>query len=151
MTLYEIEEHIGVLIEEAELPSEAVINEHRASADKWIQANLPKSRQSPVAASRSNVNRNQKNYSHTRSPQHHEKHKERPSEVNRDYNTTPRVNKTHVAEQVKPVPAIAKPVPVHSRDTNVVNTKPGPEIVQSQDSKPKKPFHQRLLQRIFGR
>ena len=151
MTLYEIEEHIGVLIEEMELPSEAVINEHRASADKWIQANSPKSRQSPVAASRSNVNRNQKNYSHTRSPQHHEKHKERPSEVNRDYNTTPRVNKTHVAQQAKPVPAISKPATLQSREINVVKAKPGNEILQSQDSKPKKPFHRRLLQRIFGR
>lgn len=151
MTLYEIEEHIGVLIEEMELPSEAVINEHRASADKWIQANSPKSQQSPGAASRSNANRNQKKHSQTRSPQHHEKRKERPDRVNRDRNTTPGVNKTHVAQQAKPVPATAKPVPVHSREADVVKAKPGPEIVQSQDSKPKKPFHQRLLQRIFGR
>jgi ATP-dependent RNA helicase DeaD len=151
MTLYEIEEHIGVLIEEAELPSEAAINECRASADKWIQANSPKRQQSPGATSKSNVNRNQKKYSHSRSPQHREKHRERPSEVNRDYNTAPRVNKTHVAQQAKPAPAISKPATVQSQEINVAKVKPGPEIVHTPDSQPKKPFHKRLLQRIFGR
>lgn len=150
MTLYEIEEHIGVLIEEMELPSEAVINEHRASADKWKKANSPKRQQSPRAASKSSLNKTEKKHSHTKSSQHNEKHRERPSEVNRDHHTTPRANKTYVAQQAKPVPAIAKPVPSHSRETNAVKAKPGTEIVQTQD-KPKKPFHQRLLQRIFGR
>jgi len=36
MNLYAIEEHIGALIAEADLPSEAVFNEHRAEAEKWI-------------------------------------------------------------------------------------------------------------------
>jgi len=151
MTLYEIEEHIGVLIEEMELPSEAVVNERRASADKWIQANSPKRQQSPGVASKSNVNRNQKKHSQTRSPQHHEKRRERPERVNRERNTSPGVNKTYVAGQAKPVPANSKPVPAHSREASVVKAKPDPGIVHSQDSKPKKPFHQRLLQRIFGR
>ncbi len=150
MTLYEIEEHIGVLIEEMELPSEAFLNEHRASADKWKKANSPKRQQSPRAASKSSLNKTEKKHSHTKSSQHNEKHRERPSEVNRDHHTTPRANKTYVAQQAKPVPAIAKPVPSHSRETNAVKAKPGTEIVQTQD-KPKKPFHQRLLQRIFGR
>ena len=35
MNLYSIEEHIGALIIEADLPSEAVINENRAEAEKW--------------------------------------------------------------------------------------------------------------------
>lgn len=151
MTLYEIEEHIGVLIEEMELPSEAVLNERRASADKWIQANSPKRQQSPGPASKSNANRTQKKHSHTRSPQHHEKHREQPSQVNRERNTSPGGNKTYVAEQANPVPTIAKPVPVHSREANVVKAKQGTEVVQSQDSIPKKPFYQRLLQRIFSR
>jgi ATP-dependent RNA helicase DeaD len=151
MTLYEIEEHIGVLVEEMELPSEALLNERRASADQWIKANSVKRQESPRTASKSNVNRNQKKHSHTRSPKHHEKHRERPSDVNRDYNTTPRVNKTHIAQQAKPVPAIAKPANVQSREINVVKAKSSPEIMQTQDSKPKKPFHKRLLQRILGR
>lgn len=38
MSLYEIEEHIGVMIEEAEWPSEAEFNRSRAEAEKWMQA-----------------------------------------------------------------------------------------------------------------
>ena len=44
MSLYAIEEHIGAMIAEAELPSEAVFNEHRASSEKWIQAKSQKSK-----------------------------------------------------------------------------------------------------------
>jgi len=154
MTLYEIEEHIGVLIEEMELPSEALLNERRASADNWIKANSVKREQSPRATSKSNVNRNQKKNSHTRYPKHHEERRERPSQVNRERNTSPGVNKTHVAQQAKPVPAISKPATPQSREANVVKAKPGNEIMQNQDSNSrpeKKPFHQRLLKRILGR
>lgn len=38
MSLYEIEEHIGVMIEEAEWPSEAEFDSSRAEAEKWMQA-----------------------------------------------------------------------------------------------------------------
>ncbi len=44
MTLYEIEEHIGALIEERELPSDAAFNECRAGAGKWIEANSLKAK-----------------------------------------------------------------------------------------------------------
>ncbi len=39
MSLYEIEEHIGTMIEEGALPSDAEWNERKAQADKWIEAN----------------------------------------------------------------------------------------------------------------
>jgi len=39
MTLYEIEEHIGVLIEEKELPSDELLNERKAAAEEWLKAN----------------------------------------------------------------------------------------------------------------
>ncbi|HHU89699.1 MAG TPA: DEAD/DEAH box helicase [Clostridiaceae bacterium] len=42
MSLYEIEEHIGVLIEEAELPSAAVIRECKENATPWLQAQSQK-------------------------------------------------------------------------------------------------------------
>ncbi len=44
MSLYEIEEHIGTMIDEKELPTETDFNEHRAEADKWIQACSPKTK-----------------------------------------------------------------------------------------------------------
>jgi superfamily II DNA/RNA helicase len=39
MSLYEIEEHIGVMIQEEELPSEDVLKEKKDSIDRWISAN----------------------------------------------------------------------------------------------------------------
>ncbi len=39
MSLYEIEEHIGAMIQEGALPSDAELNEKKAQAEKWIEAN----------------------------------------------------------------------------------------------------------------
>jgi len=39
MELYAIEEHIGVLIEECELPDDEYFEEHRQEIDEWIAAN----------------------------------------------------------------------------------------------------------------
>ena len=39
MSLYDIEEYIGARINEEDLPSEAVFNERKASAEKWLKAN----------------------------------------------------------------------------------------------------------------
>lgn len=150
MSLYEIEEHIGTLIAEAELPSEAVSHELRASAEKWIQANSQKIK-SLRPASESNLRETQKKRSHTKPPQHHEKHRERSLEVNKDYKTPERVNAVHLAEPAKPVNAIAKPVAFHSKEADVVHAKQNAEIVQSQDSTTKKPFLQRVLQRLLGK
>lgn len=42
ISLYEIEEHIGTMIEEAELPSDGYLNEHKAEIDAWKKANEAK-------------------------------------------------------------------------------------------------------------
>ncbi len=42
ISLYEIEEHIGVLIEEGELPSEAHIKDRKDNANQWLQAHAKK-------------------------------------------------------------------------------------------------------------
>ncbi len=42
MSLYEIEEHIGAMIEEAELPTEAALAEHKAGIDEWKKKNEAK-------------------------------------------------------------------------------------------------------------
>ncbi len=44
MGLYAIEEHIGVMIEEGELPSEEVFRERSAAAEEWLKANALKAR-----------------------------------------------------------------------------------------------------------
>jgi len=52
MSLYEIEEHIGVMIPEAEFPSEAEFNECKAGAEKWIEANSIKAARPQARAPR---------------------------------------------------------------------------------------------------
>ncbi|MDD4422187.1 MAG: DEAD/DEAH box helicase, partial [Eubacteriales bacterium] len=39
MSLYEIEEHIGVLIEESELPTDEQLSEHNENIELWVKAN----------------------------------------------------------------------------------------------------------------
>jgi superfamily II DNA/RNA helicase len=46
MTLYEIEEHIGALIEEAPLPSEEAFNRRMSEAEHWLEANSLKNKPS---------------------------------------------------------------------------------------------------------
>jgi len=150
MSLYEIEEHIGAMIAEAKLPAGAVFDEHRASVEKWIQANSQKTK-SLGAASELNLKETQKKRSNTKPPQHHEKHRDQPIEVNTDYKTAKMVNTVHPAEQAKPVHAITIPVPHRSTEADSVHAKRSIEIVQSQNSTTKKPLLQRILQRIFGR
>lgn len=83
-TLYEIEEHIGTLIAEAELPSETVLNKNKAAAEKWLQAQTQKSR-----LPRSNIKAKEKEkiqkkpYS-PKSSRHYEKQKDRSAEINQD-------------------------------------------------------------------
>jgi len=150
MSLYEIEEHIGALIAESELPSEAVFNEHRAEAEKWIQAKSQKSK-SLRAVSDSNLKEVQKKRSHTKHPQHHEKYRDRQIQVNTNHKTAERVRTMHPAEQAKAVHTIAKPVLPYPTDADVAHSKQSTEIVKSQASTTKKPFLQRVLQRILGK
>jgi ATP-dependent RNA helicase DeaD len=51
ITLYEIEEHIGALIAEAELPSEEEFNKAKADASEWIEVNTLKARPARVSTS----------------------------------------------------------------------------------------------------
>jgi len=44
MSLYEIEEHIGALIEESVLPADALLDEHKEDIDIWKKANSTRSK-----------------------------------------------------------------------------------------------------------
>jgi len=54
MSLYEIEEHTGAMIIEAELPTDAILEERKESADQWILANA---NQQPLEPSSSSATR----------------------------------------------------------------------------------------------
>ncbi|HEY5585302.1 MAG TPA: DEAD/DEAH box helicase [Ruminiclostridium sp.] len=150
MSLYEIEEHIGAMIAEVELPTEADFNEHRDLAEKWIQLNSPKIK-SPVAASELNLKEPQKKYPHAKPPQHHENYRERPIQANTDHKTAKKISTAHPFEQTKPVHAIVRPTPPHSMEADVVSAKGSVEMVHSQHSTARKPFLQRVIQRILGK
>lgn len=60
MTLYEIEEHIGTLIEEVPWPSEEEFRERTAGAEQWIQANSLKNKPSDVSGQDTPPEKNRK-------------------------------------------------------------------------------------------
>jgi ATP-dependent RNA helicase DeaD len=145
MSLYAIEEHIGAMIAEAELPSEAVFNDHKAKAEKWIQANSLKVK-TPLAASVPSLKQTQ-----NKLPQHAEKNRARQIEVNAANKAAKSVSAVHPASQAKPSHTPAKPVMSHSTETDATQAKVHTDIVQSQDPVKKKSFLQRLLPGIFGK
>lgn len=148
MSLYEIEEHIGARIEEAELPTEA-LSEKRASVEQWIQANSQKITP-PRAAPEPNLRKTQTKNSLPRLAQNHDKQRDRSIAVNVDHKTSQRVNTVHLVEPAKPVQSVAKPVQPHSTEVDAIDVKRSLEIVPDRASTTKKPFLQRILQRILG-
>jgi hypothetical protein len=136
---------------------EAVYNEHRAEAEKWVQANSQKS-VPPRAASEANFKKAQTKPSYTKPSQHYEKYRDQPIKVNTDYKKdtsirTPNPVKQAVqsVEQAKPIHTIVKPVIPHSMGTDVGSAKGSPNIVQAQGSAPRKSFLKRILHRILGK
>lgn len=146
MSLYEIEEHIGTMIEEEELPSDAVLSECKAGADKWVQAksqrppeqSLPNTKHKTPA---SKASRTFEKPSHSKPPHHNERLRNRPAEVKSDHKIAPRIPAAHPIEQANPVYAAAKPMEPYQNTENV----------QKSDSIVKKPLLQRVLQRILGK
>ncbi|MHB8061139.1 MAG: DEAD/DEAH box helicase [Ruminiclostridium sp.] len=145
MSLYEIEEHIGAMIVEGELPTEAVFNEHRAAAEKWIQANslkvkspraltessiknfpkkLPQTK-SPRATSESNFKEVRKKVPQTKSHRNYDKHDNRPIEqvYSSEHKTAKIIRPVHPSEQAEPVLTTVKPIVHHSTDTKVSQSK----------------------------
>ncbi|MDD2620146.1 MAG: DEAD/DEAH box helicase [Syntrophomonadaceae bacterium] len=148
MTLYEIEEHIRVLIPEEELPGEEFFRDNRVSIQKWIQANAQKSKPTQ-AVSVSRTAQTQKTGAHSKSPQANVKNRKRPIEVNKDHKAPQRINAVNPAKQVNPVRAAAKPVSPHSPEDAPVYVQTSQEIVQNPEATIEKTIFQRVLQRLF--
>lgn len=77
MTLYEIEEHIGALIEEAPLPSDDVFHARRTQAEAWLQENSIKSKASVTSESSKKKSENKKSH---KPAQQNRNQKSRPSQ-----------------------------------------------------------------------
>lgn len=150
MSLYEIEEHIGVLITEAELPSEIDLNENKALSEEWIKVNAQKSKPpqaTPVKSQRENQYRN----SGKKASHYNDRQKYRQTEINKDNIPGKKVNTPQTAGQTKPVRANTKPTFPDPRKENVASANQSMQPASKQVSTTRKPFLKHLLQRIFGR
>lgn len=121
MTLYEIEEHIGTLIPEAELPSDAVLSQRRAEAEKWLQPHQNRGRP-----------RNE------------------PRKMKRDHKKPGSAGAGQRTQQVKGSPRKAEPRSPQPLKAPACPVKEKLETVQIEAPPVKKPFLQRVLQRLFG-
>ena len=85
MSLYEIEEHIGAMIEESELPSDSAIEANKAEADKWVKE---KYQNSVLASAPKEAQRNKPDSKSSAPREHHrprtETHRESRPEGRRE-------------------------------------------------------------------
>jgi ATP-dependent RNA helicase DeaD len=151
MSLYEIEEHIGALIAEAELPSETVFNEARAGAEQWIKVQANESK-SPHATSLTKLKEVRKQPVPTKPFQRHDKPRDLPIEINADHKVTKSVRAVHPVGQAKPVHAVvAQPVLPHPPAADMAPAQGSPAIESSQDTTARKPFFKRILHGLLGK
>lgn len=134
MTLYEIEEHIGTLIDEAELPSETVLKERSVSIEKWIQANSPKPNM-PRSSSRQNLKESQPRRTDSRSARRPGKRGNQP---------------VHPVQTEQPPQAVVRSVPDQSVKDEAINASRSAEEIFVPSSTARKPFLTRLLERFFN-
>lgn len=150
MSLYEIEEHIGAMIPEAELPAESYFQENKTAVEQWIQANSQAGRPAAVALD-TGMREPQKKVSKPKPAQRNRKQADRPIKAVQENKTTEKNHETYPLRQGKPVHIIIKPAdprPVHSAPAE---TKTSAKAEGGQDTITGTIFIKRLLQRIIGR
>ncbi|NLV16674.1 MAG: DEAD/DEAH box helicase [Syntrophomonadaceae bacterium] len=153
MSLYEIEEHIGSLIEEAEFPSEEDLSEeHKAEIKEWLQSNAHK-RQMMQGASGVNTKISSRKNPSFEPRQHREQRPGNTNNRNTHHNSGKRINKPPNTQSAKPVKAPVKAIPEPPRPpaSEVAHSEAGPETAKIQAVTPKKTFLQRLLPGLFDR
>ncbi len=105
MSLYEIEEHIGVMIPEADLPTEEVFNQRKADAETWLAANATKAKpaKAPRNSSASTEKCNRKGSTHPKTAKSGEKHKEEKHKDEKQirHNKTERPDRKKTVDQNK--------------------------------------------------
>ena len=149
MSLYEIEEHIGAMIPEADIPSESMLKACRVDAERWIKAKA-QTEPSATSSSQSSVRKNQKNRSYRKTSGHKKKPKERPPISNTQPKKTSKTTPVHPNKQTKPTKAVDKPTHIRSQETRVTPPIQTTETAQSQPPK-RKPLLQRVVKRLFGK
>jgi superfamily II DNA/RNA helicase len=148
MSLYEIEEHIGAMIAEEELPLDADLNAQKAETEKWIQAQKAKP---PRMVSQSNPKEAQRKSQYAKPPQYRETYRDRPVETDRNHKTAQKTSTMHDIGQPKAVQNIIKPLAPHSAGTGAAVNKDCTDIIRSGAPSNKKSLLQRVISRIFGK
>ncbi len=140
-TLYEIEEHIGTLIYEAELPTDEELAEEKELADAWKKAHALKSepeKQAPKSSPRKSKKKRKKPYQ--RKPY------QKGGTQKQGQRQKPKTDKKEAYDRRKTTPAARQ-------KQQVTVSKPqrtDKQKVQAPAAPEKKPLLKRLLGRIFG-
>lgn len=157
MSLYEIEEHIGVMIEEKDLPGDKVLNQQRNEIEKWKQKQVHTHTQvqksMPPRPTVENAPKDgTKKRSHARNPQQRSKTRDRSSEGNRHDRS---------AQNERPLNSppgqdvithtMPKSAPAQALDTRVAAVQTAAVVVEKPSDEKRAPFLKRVLQRILGR
>jgi ATP-dependent RNA helicase DeaD len=152
MTLYEIEEHIGALIEEVDLPSDTLLSQHKDAIEKWQQANSLKSKPPLPATGSKSIETKKKKRSPSKSGKRTDKYGDRQQQSNHGVrkhpDRTPRPNTANLETS----PGIIPPPPPVSPAPEVLQTKPVTGVdVAIKDTATQQSFIQRILQRLKGK
>lgn len=147
MSLYEIEEHIGVMIPEEELPSDKLLQEHHKSIDKWIQANTQSP--PPVSSALPKPEKSSKLRSNDRPIQTRKKTKERPSAPEPERIVARPASPPGPVEEVKTVRIIIRPA--SPQEMQEVAIRAAAEAAETKTGAAKVPAWKSLLQRISGK
>lgn len=148
MSLYEIEEHIGTLIPEEDLPTDEMLNTRRFAIEQWKKANSAESllntesKTNPVKPSNPNFSAS--------STQRRKQNRNKTLEGSTEKHNTVRKNPANSAELVKPVEPVSSR-PINSIQQESVKAQITKDAGQHQSPPIKKSFIQRVWQRLSGR
>lgn len=158
MTIYEIEEHIGVLIQEEELPDDAYFDENKEAIQNWIKANAPK-KKPPQPAAAAAAGPKPKKETSPRPAQQSGKKQSRPAEVKTEQKKYPAPKNVVPVEPIKPEKEAIKPdrqviktaAEPAAKTVSAADIKTSQEAVQAKTDESQKTFLGRLRQRLFGK
>lgn len=148
MSLYEMEEHIGAMIPEAEFPTGQISDYDKAAIEKWLQMNAEKRKKleassphPPAAANRPRKSQSNPNQQDRR----REQPSGRPAGQKSPAKSAPRVDAKPAQSPPKPVQAPPKPVQAPP--------KPAPVQAETKGQQPKTvpdKLYKRVLNRFLG-
>ncbi|MDX9872601.1 MAG: DEAD/DEAH box helicase [Clostridia bacterium] len=152
MNLYAIEEHIGAMIPEMPLPTEAELNERRAEIDKWVKDNMPKIVPVPAAAKPAHKPNAQKAQQRGAAPKPASGKSGQQNPRQREQRPGEQQSKRPARQQGRPLPPRERPArPVSAAVNDINRTQQGPQAGPAQEPSGNKTFLQRVFQRFFGK